>query len=188
MILLWSMWFRKICKLVAHHFLCERPFTVGIFFSPLSPFIILPLKSTFLWKLFTQHSRLFWFHYWTISKPFFLSVQFSSVDQLCLTLFSLGDTYFPSVFKKTYVHAHTSCGHVHVCVLNCVRFFHNLMDCSLPVSSLHGFIPAYLLPFPPPGDLLDAGIEPTSSVSAALAGWFFTTEAFGKPVVIPCPI
>ena len=34
------------------------------------------------------------------------------------------------------------------------------------------------LPFPPPGDLPDPGIEP---VSPALAGGFFTTEPPGKP-------
>ena len=34
------------------------------------------------------------------------------------------------------------------------------------------------LPFPPPGDLPDPGIEP---VSTALAGEFFTTEPPGKP-------
>ena len=31
------------------------------------------------------------------------------------------------------------------------------------------------LPCPPPGDLSDSGIEPTSLVSLALAGRFFTT-------------
>ena len=35
------------------------------------------------------------------------------------------------------------------------------------------------LPFPPPGHLLDPGIEPTSP---ALAGRFFTTEPAGKCV------
>ena len=35
------------------------------------------------------------------------------------------------------------------------------------------------LPFPPPGDLPDPGIEPTSS---ALAGGFFTTVPPGKPL------
>ena len=35
------------------------------------------------------------------------------------------------------------------------------------------------LPFPPPGDLLDPGIEP---VSPALAGSFFTTELPGKQI------
>ena len=35
------------------------------------------------------------------------------------------------------------------------------------------------LPFPPPGDLPDPGIEP---VSPALAGGFFTTETPGKPM------
>ena len=36
------------------------------------------------------------------------------------------------------------------------------------------------LPFPTPGDLLDPGIEPTSFVSPALAGGFFTTEPPGN--------
>ena len=33
------------------------------------------------------------------------------------------------------------------------------------------------LPFPPPGDLPDSGIEPASPVSPALTGGFFTTES-----------
>ena len=37
------------------------------------------------------------------------------------------------------------------------------------------------LPFPPPGDLPDPGIEPTSPASPALAGGFFTTEPPGEP-------
>ena len=32
------------------------------------------------------------------------------------------------------------------------------------------------LPFPPPGDLSNPGIEPTSLVSPALAGGFFTVS------------
>ena len=38
-----------------------------------------------------------------------------------------------------------------------------------------------VLPFPPPGDLVDPGIKPESPVSPALAGRFFTTEPSGKP-------
>ena len=37
------------------------------------------------------------------------------------------------------------------------------------------------LPFPPPGDLPDPGIEPPSPASAASAGGFFTTEPPGSP-------
>jgi len=37
------------------------------------------------------------------------------------------------------------------------------------------------LPFPPPGDLSDPGIEPPSPVSPELAGGFFTTEPWGSP-------
>ena len=36
------------------------------------------------------------------------------------------------------------------------------------------------LPFPPPGDLSDPRIEPTSFVYPALAGGFFTTVPPGK--------
>ena len=52
------------------------------------------------------------------------------------------------------------------------------MDCGPPVSSVHRIFPARILewlPFPPPGDLPDSGIEPASPVSPALAGRFFTT-------------
>ena len=36
------------------------------------------------------------------------------------------------------------------------------------------------LPFPPPGDLPNPGIEPVSPTSPALAGRVFTTESLGK--------
>ena len=38
------------------------------------------------------------------------------------------------------------------------------------------------LPFSPPGDLPDPGIQPVSPASPALAGRFFTTEPLGKPI------
>ena len=40
------------------------------------------------------------------------------------------------------------------------------------------------LPFPPPGDLPDPGIEPESPASPALAGEFFTTKSPRKPIYI----
>ena len=54
------------------------------------------------------------------------------------------------------------------------------MDCSLPGSSVHGiFQEEYWsgLPFPPLKNLPNPGIKPTSLVSPALAGGFFTTSA-----------
>ena len=60
----------------------------------------------------------------------------------------------------------------------------NLTDGSLPGSSVHGILPARTLesglPFPPPGGLLDAGMEPKSD-SPVLAGRFFTTGPPGNP-------
>ena len=40
------------------------------------------------------------------------------------------------------------------------------------------------LPFPPPGDLLDPGIEPMLPVSPVLAGMFFITEPPWKPETV----
>ena len=37
------------------------------------------------------------------------------------------------------------------------------------------------LPFLPPGDLPDPGVEPSSLMSPASAGGFFTTEPPGRP-------
>ena len=75
-----------------------------------------------------------------------------------------------------------------VCVCECVRVkslrscltLCNPMDCSLPGSSVHGILQARIwsgLPCPPPGDLPNPGMEPTSLMSPALAGRFFTTSA-----------
>ena len=43
------------------------------------------------------------------------------------------------------------------------------------------------LPIPPPGDLSDPGIKPTSPVAPALAGRYLTTEPLGKPITITIP-
>ena len=40
------------------------------------------------------------------------------------------------------------------------------------------------LPFPPPGDLPNPGIEPASPASPALAGGFFTTEPPVKVAIV----
>ena len=50
--------------------------------------------------------------------------------------------------------------------------------CSPPGSSVHGILQARILEWvacPPPGDLPDPGIKPTSLMSLELAGGFFTT-------------
>ena len=41
------------------------------------------------------------------------------------------------------------------------------------------------LPFPPPGDLPDPGIEPVSPSASELAGGFFTTEPPGTLYILP---
>ena len=59
------------------------------------------------------------------------------------------------------------------------------MDYSLPGSYVHGILQQEYwtgFSFPPPGDLPDPGIEPTSLKSPALAGRFFTTEPPGMPL------
>ena len=55
------------------------------------------------------------------------------------------------------------------------------MECSPPGSSVHGIFSRQEhwsgVPFPPPGDLPDPGIEPRFPVSPPVAGRFFTTSA-----------
>ena len=64
----------------------------------------------------------------------------------------------------------------------------NPMDCSLPGSSLSLEFPRQEywsgLPFPPPGELPDPGIQATSP---ELAGGFFTTEPPRKPMGLHVP-
>ena len=55
----------------------------------------------------------------------------------------------------------------------------NPMDCSLPGFSVHGILQQEYwsgLPCPSPGNLSDAGVEPVSLMSPALADRFFTTS------------
>ena len=54
-----------------------------------------------------------------------------------------------------------------------------LWTVSPPGCSAHGILQARILewlPYPPPEDLLDPGMEPASLTSPALAGGFFTTS------------
>ena len=89
------------------------------------------------------------------------------------------------IYNVSYVPQNDS---VHVCA--CVRAqlyltFCNSMDCSPPGSSVYGISQARILewlPFPTPGDLPEAGIEPMSFVSPALAGGFFTSASPEKPI------
>ena len=67
------------------------------------------------------------------------------------------------------------CVHAQACPTLC-----DPTDWCPPGSSVHGiFRQEYWsgLPCPPPGDLPNPGIKPTSPMSPALAGSFFTTSA-----------
>ena len=90
---------------------------------------------------------------------------------------------------------HETSPHLFISSLVCVRakFLQlcltlcDLMDCSLPGSSVHGISQARILEWiaisDPAGDLPDPGIELESLTSPALAGGFFinnaTREALG---------
>ena len=58
-------------------------------------------------------------------------------------------------------------------------------NCSLPGSSVRFPRKEYWsgLPFPPPGDLSDPGIEPGSLMPPALASRLFTLVPPGKPYI-----
>ena len=93
----------------------------------------------------------------------------------------VGTTSYSFLYPQWLVHRS-----VHACVLS---HFSCVPLCNLwtvahqaPLSmrfSRHEYWSG--LPFPPPGDLPNPGIEPMCPVSPALAGGFFTTEPPGKP-------
>ena len=65
------------------------------------------------------------------------------------------------------------------------------MDCSPPGSSVHGILQARILewgsPGPAPGNLPNAGTEPVSLVSPALASGFFTTSVIWEASLSKTP-
>ena len=74
--------------------------------------------------------------------------------------------------------------HVSVCILSHVWLFAILWTVACQAPLPMGFSKQEYwsrLPFPPPGDLPDPGIKPTSPASPALAGGFFTTEPLEYP-------
>ena len=74
-----------------------------------------------------------------------------------------------------------------VCGLSCVWLFGTpwTVACQAPLS-MGFFRQEYWsgLPFPPPEDLLDSGIEPKSFAFPALTGRFFATVLPGKPSLL----
>ena len=81
---------------------------------------------------------------------------------------------------------------VFVCaqLLSCVQFFvtpgtvaHKALSMGLSRQEYWSG-----LPFPPPGDLPNAGIKSASPLSPALAGRFFTTQPPAKPKYTLCQV
>ena len=67
--------------------------------------------------------------------------------------------------------------YMRVCMCGCIYTIWTVA-CQAPLSM--GFSRQEYwsgLPYPPPGDLSDPGIEPASLMSPSLAGGFFTTSA-----------
>ena len=68
----------------------------------------------------------------------------------------------------------------HICMVSCVRVFVTPWTVAhqAPLSTEFSRQEYWSqLPFPPPGDFPDPGIEPESPMSPALAGGFFNTES-----------
>ena len=70
-------------------------------------------------------------------------------------------------------------------LLSCLTLL-STADRSLPDFSVRGILQASILhglPCPPPGDISDPGIKPTSLMSPALVGGFFTTGTSWETLV-----
>ena len=70
---------------------------------------------------------------------------------------------------------------------NCVKLFATLWTVTHQASLFMGFSRQEYwseLPCPPPGDLPDLGIQPTTLMSPALASRFFTTIPIGEAQIL----
>ena len=102
------------------------------------------------------------------------------------TLYPAKDTWVMRGVRRESPHWTGGCSpckyitHMHAKSLQLCPSLYDLMDCSLPGPLSVGFSRQEFwsgFPCPPPGDLSDPGIKPTSVMSPALAGRFFTTSA-----------
>ena len=103
--------------------------------------------------------------------------------------------HFPSwcLYTKLcsiHIRLHNSYVYLKVSVCMCVLSCSVMSDSATPWTEAHqaplsmGFSRQEYrsgLPCPPPGDLPDPGVEPTSPASPALAGGFFCVVLPGKP-------
>ena len=99
---------------------------------------------------------------------------------------TIGMSLVPLNSTVKYVKMCVCCVCVCVCVYSVTFESFQSLDCSPPGSSVHGISQARILEqvaFPPPRDLPDPRIKPTSLMSPALTGRFFTTVPPGKPKV-----
>ena len=103
---------------------------------------------------------------------------------------------------RDMMHTHHICTHIYMCthiytiyICVCAQSLSRVWLFVTPRTVAHqaplsiGFLSQEYwngLPFLPPGDLPDPGIEPASLASPALAGVFFTTAPPGKPIYHVC--
>ena len=123
----------------------------------------------------------------TLFKMLSLTLRFSDKDEIHLLTFAF---LVPNVQYRVYLIS-TSILHLisfslvseHACMLSrfsCVRLFVILWTVALQALPSMGFSRQEYwsgLPWPPPGDLPNPGIEPASLMSPDLAGGLFTTSA-----------
>ena len=134
----------------------------------------------------------FWDSVMPYTLPFKENIPFSFSRQLrylCEVIcISPSKTFFPSGSVGLLLRTLTELWGHYVSILH-MRTYSVVSDSLQPYgppdSSVHGISQArileWVLPFPSPGDFPNKGIKPTSPVSPAWAGGFFTTEPPGKP-------
>ena len=136
---------------------------------------------------------------WTSQLPELWENKFSVVEVTQFTVLCYGNSGWqraePSMnqtsgliglFLKYVLITHWASPPASACVCVCAQScptFCDPMGCSLPGSSVHGILQARILewlPSPPPGDLPNPKIKPTSLTCPALAGGFFTISTIWK--------
>ena len=139
-----------------------------------------------LWHHYYSNYHPWWHRRESMSKTKYLKIRW------LWHLITLGTMVITKLWLELVISHCSLVFKVCTYVLSCfsrVRLFATLwtVACQAPLSM--GFPRQEYwsgLPFPPPGDLPDPGIKPTSLISPTLAGGFFTTGATWEAQCVKC--
>ena len=154
------------------------------FLKPLSKSTNLIISSFHKWQSHSSSKPKLWSHLWLFYFMHTFHIWFFSMPLSSIYIWNLPTFYHLHCYHPESSYHHHLAWISYVCLLNHIRLC-DPVNCP-PGSSMGLSQQEYWsgLPFPPPGDLPDPGIEPAAP---ALAGRFFTTWELNSSLLTSLP-